>query len=195
MRIGWRIQFGNGHLRTRKPDLRYIFIILEIHYGSENLIWQYIELIMAKASRSLQVCAKPAQLRADRGTYLLMLSSKSNDTIQIGKLGVLRLQKGFYAYVGSAFGPGGIKARVGRHMRDEKTLRWHIDYLRRATELRYAVISYNAQRLEDEWSSKLAHSQQFEQPSEGFGASDSKQYSHLFYSARVSTRGIVELLK
>lgn len=40
-----------------------------------------------------------------------------------------RLSAGIYAYAGSANGPGGIAARVARHMRKDKKLHWHVDRL------------------------------------------------------------------
>ena len=51
------------------------------------------------------------------------LEATAIQDVPIGKLGVLHLLPGIYVYVGSAFGPGGIAARVGRHARCEKTLR------------------------------------------------------------------------
>jgi Uri superfamily endonuclease len=36
---------------------------------------------------------------------------------------------GRYLYCGSAKGPGGIRARLARHMRIEKSIRWHVDRL------------------------------------------------------------------
>ena len=40
-----------------------------------------------------------------------------------------KLPAGRYVYCGSARGPGGIAARVRRHCRTDKTIRWHIDRL------------------------------------------------------------------
>jgi Uri superfamily endonuclease len=37
------------------------------------------------------------------------------------------LPPGYYAYAGSARGPGGLAARIGRHLKTRKTMRWHID--------------------------------------------------------------------
>jgi hypothetical protein len=42
---------------------------------------------------------------AKHGTYALILVSSSDRLIQIGKLGQLLLQPGYYVYAGSAFGP------------------------------------------------------------------------------------------
>jgi Uri superfamily endonuclease len=53
----------------------------------------------------------------------------------VGKLGVLSVQAGYYVYVGSALGPDSLAARVGRQYRREKTLRWHVDYLRAVAQV------------------------------------------------------------
>lgn len=39
------------------------------------------------------------------------------------------LDPGTYAYCGSARGPGGIRARVQRHLRPDKRPHWHVDRL------------------------------------------------------------------
>jgi Uri superfamily endonuclease len=42
------------------------------------------------------------------------------------------LAPGIYLYCGSANGPGGLKARLGRHLRKDKSIRWHVDHLTNA---------------------------------------------------------------
>ncbi len=44
------------------------------------------------------------------------------------------LAPGVYAYCGSARGPGGLRARLARHLRRDKTKRWHIDWLTTVAE-------------------------------------------------------------
>lgn len=39
------------------------------------------------------------------------------------------LAAGWYLYLGSARGGGGIRARCARHLAPAKTLRWHVDWL------------------------------------------------------------------
>lgn len=41
------------------------------------------------------------------------------------------LPKGRYGYAGSAYGPGGIRARCRRHLTRPAKRRWHIDWLTR----------------------------------------------------------------
>ena len=49
------------------------------------------------------------------GTYVLVLRCSSNRTIRVGCLGSIRLRPGYYLYVGSGFGPGGLRARIDHH--------------------------------------------------------------------------------
>ncbi len=53
----------------------------------------------------------------------------SGGSLRIGALGTFEIPEGMLAYVGSAYGPGGLIARISRHLRKGKRLRWHIDYL------------------------------------------------------------------
>jgi Uri superfamily endonuclease len=56
------------------------------------------------------------------GTYVLLLKNSRMKRIRIGKLSVLLFGKGFYAYFGSMFGPGGLKSRIRRHLGKKKAL-------------------------------------------------------------------------
>lgn len=66
-----------------------------------------------------------------RGTYALLVHIRSATAVQVGRLGTVHLQPGYYIYVGSALGPGGLPSRVHRHLRPNKEKRphWHIDAL------------------------------------------------------------------
>src|SRR6056297_1895517 len=68
----------------------------------------------------------------DGGTYTLVLERESDGPVEVGALGDVAFAAGWYAYTGSALGPGGF-SRVERHRavaRGENDARhWHIDYL------------------------------------------------------------------
>ena len=68
------------------------------------------------------------------GIYALVLVSQENKAVDIGRLGTLVLQPGYYVYVGSAFGPGGLTARIRHHRQIAARPHWHIDYLRATCE-------------------------------------------------------------
>jgi endonuclease-3 len=66
------------------------------------------------------------------GTYTLVVAFDGPATVEVGALGAIEIDADWYAYTGSAFGPGGF-ARVERH-RDLATgehdaRHWHVDYL------------------------------------------------------------------
>ncbi|WP_237152129.1 GIY-YIG nuclease family protein [Oryzibacter oryziterrae] len=61
------------------------------------------------------------------GAYALLLRFDAPLPVSLpGRLSAV-LAPGWYAYAGSARGPGGIAARVGRHLRAEKKPHWHVD--------------------------------------------------------------------
>ena len=60
-------------------------------------------------------------------SYQLVIGVARPIRVQIGRLGVFRLAAGRYVYTGSA--RRNLEARIARHARREKRLRWHIDYL------------------------------------------------------------------
>ena len=115
-----------------------------------------------------------------RGTYSLILSCRTNPIIQVGRLGGLQLQPGFYVYVGSALGPGGIAARVAHHERVSPRPRWHIDYLRAHTQLGEVWYTCDPVRREHQWADLFKQARGASMPMVGFGSSDCNCMSHLF---------------
>jgi putative endonuclease len=67
-------------------------------------------------------------LPAVPGAYVLLLELAGDVAVHLPRQPVTLLPAGRYLYCGSAHGPGGIKARVARHMRRDKAVRWHIDH-------------------------------------------------------------------
>ncbi len=63
------------------------------------------------------------------GAYALILRLARETRLDIRTLSRPELPAGLYLYAGSAWGPGGIRARVARHLRKDKTKVWHIDRL------------------------------------------------------------------
>ncbi len=113
-----------------------------------------------------------------KGTYVLMLNLRHEVGIRVGALGKVRFPAGWYLYVGSAFGPGGLEARIARHIRRDKKLHWHIDYLREYAEI--CEVWTAPGHLECTWAGKLASTPGFEVVAPGFGASDCGCETHLF---------------
>ncbi len=63
------------------------------------------------------------------GAYLLVIEIEVATTVRLGRRPEAVLPPGRYAYCGSARGPGGLAARVRRHLRSEKRRHWHVDQL------------------------------------------------------------------
>ena len=63
------------------------------------------------------------------GAYVLLIQLFDIVPIKLVRQPEVTLHPGHYLYCGSARGPGGIKARVGRHMQKDKNIRWHVDRL------------------------------------------------------------------
>lgn len=68
-------------------------------------------------------------LPATAGAYALVIELGRPHRLAIATLAPATLAAGLYLYLGSARGPGGIRARVGRHLRVEKPKHWHVDHL------------------------------------------------------------------
>ena len=66
------------------------------------------------------------------GAYVLLVALERPLALTPPGLHGAVLGPGSFAYCGSARGPGGIRARVRRHMRDGKRPHWHIDHLTEA---------------------------------------------------------------
>lgn len=120
-------------------------------------------------------------MKPEAGTYILVLRSDSCRQAQIGKWGILDIRPGYYLYVGSAFGPGGLPARVARHCRREKPRRWHVDYLREFAAPESVWYGYGPVRYEHDWAAALAKMEGVN-PVKGFGCSDCRCEAHLFFS-------------
>ena len=114
------------------------------------------------------------------GTYLLVLRSVAPVSLRVGRLGEMFVDPGTYLYVGSAFGPGGLRARVGRHFTGQGALHWHIDALRRVTKPVEAWCA-PGQVCEHAWAQSLAAAAECRIPLARFGASDCRCPAHLFY--------------
>ena len=114
-----------------------------------------------------------------QGTYILLLTLSAPATVAVGKLGQLDFETGRFAYVGSAFGPGGLAGRLGRYIEGPRRRHWHIDYLLEHAEGTGALVSSRAERFECRWAAWLES--RAERTVDGFGSSDCRCRGHLFF--------------
>jgi Uri superfamily endonuclease len=94
-------------------------------------------------------------------------------------LGEINFQAGLYAYVGSA--QNNLELRVKRHLKKEKRLFWHIDYLLNnpASEVTEVYYLEGDKMCECQIAQLLS---QHSEPVPRFGCSDCNCISHLFRS-------------
>lgn len=78
---------------------------------------------------------------------------------------------------------GGVRARINRHLRREKKIRWHIDYLLEEGRVKRVIYAPTNERLECQLARKLV---QVYHSFPGFGSSDCGCLSHLFFSEDLS---------
>lgn len=119
-------------------------------------------------------------LPGEPGTYVLWMQLTGRITVQVGKLGRMTLPPGMYAYVGSAHGPGGLRARVQRHLRPHKPVHWHIDAVTALVLVQAIWFEPSPERLECRWARTLAALPDVAMPLPGFGSSDCRCRSHFF---------------
>jgi Uri superfamily endonuclease len=114
-----------------------------------------------------------------KGIYVLIIHVNKPVRLKVGALGVLTFESGLYAYVGSA--QNNLESRVKRHLRKEKRLFWHIDYLLAdpAANITDVYSLEGGKTCECQIARLLS---QHGEPVPSFGCSDCRCNSHLFYS-------------
>ena len=125
------------------------------------------------------------------GTYLLIFACEQTSSITVGRLGPLKLASGYYFYVGSAFGPGGVRARVRHHHGVSTKPHWHLDYIRPSLILKEVWYSTDPVRYEHGWASLLGETLHMRVPVVGLGASDCRCYSHFYYTHAMPGRSSI----
>jgi len=95
----------------------------------------------------------------------------------VGKKGTFEFPRGYYIYTGSA--KNGLEKRLKRHIRKDKKLFWHIDYLLEYGEIKdFRVYSKGG---ECELNRKVLKRTKSKIILSGFGSSDCRCPAHLLY--------------
>jgi Uri superfamily endonuclease len=117
--------------------------------------------------------------------YVVLTRVPRRSTLEVGSLGPVTLQRGWYAYVGSA--ARAREARVTRHLAREKPLRWHADYVFQAFPPARAWLVDGATG-ECELAGALAALPGAERRPRCFGAGDCRCAGHLVRFGRQPLR-------
>jgi histidyl-tRNA synthetase len=111
-----------------------------------------------------------SDVASEPGAYILAIAIDRPLTLAAGRFAGAQLSPGWYLYAGSAKGPGGIRARVARHMRADKRPHWHIDHVTPCAQ-RLLAVGFSAGH-ECDLVEKLRAVPSFTVPIPGFGSSD-----------------------
>lgn len=123
------------------------------------------------------------KIKKARGTYVVIAGLEIEKYIRVGKIGTFCFQPGFYAYAGSAFGPGGLMSRIMHHIRISSKPHWHMDYFRREAKICEIWLCYDQKPLEHVFADTFLAMDSCSVPAKRFGSSDCKCISHLFHFA------------
>ena len=125
-----------------------------------------------------------ASLPPSKGTYALVMRGEPGRIVPVGAMGQVRIESPWLVYVGSALGPGGLRARLGRHIVGSPNQRWHIDHVRAVAELVEVWWIESEERLECAWAGALANRRGWSIEVPNFGSSDCRCGGHLLGATR-----------
>ena len=97
-------------------------------------------------------------LDTGKGTYVLLLLLEHDKEIVVGRQRSshsILFRAGYYAYVGSAHGPGGLRSRINRHLIKDKKSVWHIDSLRKEAVPIEVWLNVHERKQEKIWADAL----------------------------------------
>ena len=123
-----------------------------------------------------------SSIPAIKSNYILIIELQTPKTFFFKPLKKeIILPPGLYIYIGSAHGPGGVRARLLRHLSKNKKIKWHIDLLtvERDVEVKGSLILRKDNRKECDLVIDLLKSNYFEIPVKKFGSTDTKCVTHL----------------
>ncbi|MCF7885296.1 MAG: DNA/RNA nuclease SfsA [Candidatus Marinimicrobia bacterium] len=176
----------NNNAKYFFPDFHIDYEYGKVFQKGENVNFRALRLnildptsINLKNTQEIPVKTEIVDKNCTRkGSYVLILQNSQNIEQQIGALGRLSFDKGYYVYVGSAM--TNLEKRIKRHYRKRKKKHWHIDYL---TSGAMEIIEDFKIRRIDRIESQLSDSiiKKADNSIKGFGASDVNDFSHLHY--------------
>jgi len=112
------------------------------------------------------------------GLYQLVIRLGRRQNIDVGHLGCFVFPSGYYVYTGSA--KRRLESRLARHLRKEKRMRWHIDYLLGQAKIVEVKRYHGGRHSECELSRRVGALPGSRVVAPGFGSSDCGCSTHLF---------------
>jgi Uri superfamily endonuclease len=110
------------------------------------------------------------------GTYVVVYYlPKAASKLTIGALGVFDFPAGYYAYLGSAFGGGGVRKRTHRHLTETTPRKWNVDHLKPLCTPVAVWWTHDRDKAEFDWAEILGSMPGSSVPAPRFGAADNKK--------------------
>jgi Uri superfamily endonuclease len=126
-------------------------------------------------TKEIRFCGSVDEIPSLPGAYVIAIELADPVAVTLLGQAAIELPAGQYLYCGSAKGPGGLKARLSRHFRRGKSVRWHIDQLTERGSVVGSLIFLGGDECE-----LVRRFSQLPIPIPGFGSSDcAKCRSHL----------------
>lgn len=116
------------------------------------------------------------------GVYILSVQLERDRHLRVGGLGGHLFRRGLYFYVGSA--QRNLAHRLRRHLSEHhngKKFHWHIDYLLAHASVRHIWGFATPKEWECRLSRRLSVLNGVHIPLKGFGSSDCRCNTHLYY--------------
>ena len=110
-----------------------------------------------------------------KGNYIIVFWNDRQFLFKDARFGNQLITPGYYLYCGSAHGSGGVKARVGRHLRPTKKKQWHIDHIKPKMKPLEIWFEISEDLNECAFIRALEKNPGSQFPLRGFGASDCKE--------------------
>ncbi len=123
-------------------------------------------------------------LTSTGGVYVLLLRIDQSSTVEVGRKGIFDFTPGWYTYIGTAHGSGGLQSRLSRHVRrlgNNKRPRWNIDYVREHAVVEEVWFAELPAEAECRWSLALSRLSDTSVPAPGLGSGDCNVCPAHFY--------------
>lgn len=144
---------------------------------------------LAYRKRFKEACSKLFLM--DKGVYCLLMFLKRSQSIRINKR-LSFFPEGYYCYVGSAL--NSLEKRVMRHRSKNKKLHWHIDHFLKKSKIIRTYSIVTDKKLEC-WLSRKIRAQKGEVIMKGFGSTDCKCETHLYYFKQDPSKSLARVFK
>ncbi len=123
-----------------------------------------------------QIPVEIPEVRPD-GIYSIVLHNRTSQNINVGSMGEIFFEKGYYIYTGSA--KNSLFKRIAHHRNKSKKLHWHMDYIKHHMKIvtDTPIVTESVSECDLASSIKmLSHGE-----IKNFGSTDCRCTSHLFY--------------